>query len=73
MAAHELRHADRVLKRRTDTRLLMISGVRKLPSAACESACAALWLFAGLWSVRLLMRLARMLPTRSSVSGRPRS
>jgi hypothetical protein len=43
----------------------MTLAIRKLASVACEAVGAALWLFVGLWAVRLLIRLARMMARRS--------
>jgi|HubBroStandDraft_6_1064221.scaffolds.fasta_scaffold1135050_1 hypothetical protein len=46
---------------------------RKLASIVYEGASAALWLFIGLWAVRLLIRLVRMVPARSSTQAPPRN
>jgi hypothetical protein len=47
--------------------------VRKLGSVVFGVASAALWLFIGLWMVRLLIRLARMVPTRCAASAPSRN
>jgi hypothetical protein len=44
----------------------MMLKFRKIASIVYEGASAALWLFVGLWMVRLLIRLVRMVPARSS-------
>jgi hypothetical protein len=44
---------------------------RNFASIVCEGAGAALWLFMGLWAVRLLIRLARMVPARPSAQAPP--
>jgi hypothetical protein len=54
-----------MLSARTDMGPAMTLRVQKLASFVCEGASAALWLLVGLWSVRLLIKLARMVPVRS--------